>query len=132
MQIFLGGTCNNSTWREILIPELEELGVSYFNPVVPNWNEEAQAREEAVKADPQTIGLYVITSEMTGVFSIAEVADASNKNPSQTVFCFVEEGFEPGQIKSLQAVGRLIEKNGAVWVKEIDKVPEVLSSISKA
>jgi len=32
-KIFLGGTCNNSTWREQLIPMLQ---INYFNPVVDN------------------------------------------------------------------------------------------------
>ena len=42
MEIFLGGTCNDSTWREELIPMLE---CDYFNPVVKEWNEEAQKLE---------------------------------------------------------------------------------------
>lgn len=29
--IFLGGTCNNSTWRDELIPKLTN---KYYNPVV--------------------------------------------------------------------------------------------------
>jgi hypothetical protein len=37
--VFLGGTCNNSKWRDILIPKLK---VSYFNPVVENWTPECQ------------------------------------------------------------------------------------------
>jgi len=31
MKIFLGGTCNESTWRNRIIPMLE---IDYFNPVV--------------------------------------------------------------------------------------------------
>ncbi len=34
IEIFLGGTCNNSTWREYIIPRLN---IKYFNPVVDNW-----------------------------------------------------------------------------------------------
>ena len=30
-KVFLGGTCNNSTWRDELIPQLK---IDYFNPVV--------------------------------------------------------------------------------------------------
>ena len=33
-KVFLGGTCNESTWRNELIPLLENAGVEYFNPVV--------------------------------------------------------------------------------------------------
>lgn len=31
MKVFLGGTCNNSTWREELKPLLK---IDYFDPVV--------------------------------------------------------------------------------------------------
>ena len=34
MKIFLGGTCNESTWRDELIPNLT---IDYFNPVVKDW-----------------------------------------------------------------------------------------------
>ena len=40
--IFLGGTCNDSIWRDTLIPHLDELGINWHNPVVDDWNEEAQ------------------------------------------------------------------------------------------
>ena len=34
MKVFLGGTCNNSIWRDVLIPLLTDNGINYFNPVV--------------------------------------------------------------------------------------------------
>lgn len=36
-KVFLGGTCNESAWREELI---QMLNVDYFNPVVDDWTEE--------------------------------------------------------------------------------------------
>ena len=44
--LFLGGTCASSTWREELMPMLED-HVEAFNPVVPNWTPECQAAEDA-------------------------------------------------------------------------------------
>lgn len=38
----LGGTCNESQWREELIPMLS---IDYFNPVVPDWTQECMAEE---------------------------------------------------------------------------------------
>ena len=35
-KVFLGGTCNDSLWREELIKKLE---IDYFNPVVDDWTE---------------------------------------------------------------------------------------------
>ena len=42
--IFLGGTCNGSNWRDKLIPMLSNK-FEPFNPVVDDWNEEAQQEE---------------------------------------------------------------------------------------
>ena len=41
-KVFLGGTCNGSTWRDELIPMLN---IDYFNPVVENWTSECQKEE---------------------------------------------------------------------------------------
>jgi len=129
MKVFLGGTCNDSKWREDLIPELERRGMEYFNPVVPDWTPECQALENKIKADPNTVNLFFITSEMTGVFSIAEVVDCSNKRPETTIFAVQWEGFTEGQRKSLEAVGSLVSKNGAHFVRNESNVPEVLEKI---
>jgi Nucleoside 2-deoxyribosyltransferase like len=33
-EVFLGGSCNPTTWRaDVAMPELEKLGISYYNPV---------------------------------------------------------------------------------------------------
>lgn len=76
--VFLGGTCNGSLWRDDAIKILEPLGWTCFNPVVPNWTEKAQAKEEAIKfrADAQ---LFLITPRMTGFFSFMEALDAAHR-----------------------------------------------------
>ena len=43
---------------------------------------------------------------MTGVFSIAEVVDCSNKRPESTLFCVIPDGFDKGQAKSLKDVSK--------------------------
>ena len=70
-KVFLGGTCNESTWRNELIPLLENAGVEYFNPVVDNWTPECQ-EEEYHQKEICDLHLYLITKKMKGVFSIAE------------------------------------------------------------
>jgi hypothetical protein len=86
VKVFLGGTCNESIWRELLIPMLD---IDYFNPVVDDWNEECQLREiqERENAD---FCLYVITPLMLGMYSIAEVVDDSNKRPEKTILCVLD------------------------------------------
>jgi len=85
--VFLGGTAANSTWRDELIPSLK---IDYFNPIVDDWNEEAQ-KAEIKKRENCDFCLYVITPEMEGVYSIAEVIDDSNKRPERTIFCYLPE-----------------------------------------
>jgi hypothetical protein len=112
---FLGGTCNNSLWRDDLIKMLD---VEYFNPVVPNWSDEAY-KEELKQRKICDYVLYVITPKMTGVYSIAELIDDSNKQPKKTIFCYLKEDdskeFSKAQIKSLEATGKMVEANGAFW-----------------
>ena len=124
-KVFLGGTCNQSLWRDSLIPKLS---IDYFNPVVKEWNEVAKQRELDERANCDYC-LYVITSKLAGVFSIAEVADDSNKRPKKTVFCFSDfDGpFDKKLEKSLKAVGVMVEKNGGTWCKNLEEVEAYLN-----
>ena len=110
--MFLGGTCNESKWRENLIKLLK---IDYYNPVVPDWTPECMA-EEIKQRKLCDYCLYVITPKMTGVYSIAEVIDDSNKKPDKTIFCILEKDekktFDKGQLKSLDSVGRMVNGNG--------------------
>lgn len=113
MKVFLGGTCNESRWRNRLILMLD---IEYFNPVVSDWNEEAQQRELKERAACDYC-LYCITPKMTGVYSVAEVVDDSNKRPERTVFVLLRsdgnDRFDEGQWRSLNAVARMVRSNGA-------------------
>jgi len=112
--VFLGGTCG-SNWRDDLIPQLE---IDYYNPVVEDWTPEFM-EEERLQRDKCDFCLYVITPEMEGVYSIAEVVEDSIKRPEKTIFCFtqpcLDEGakhFTEGQIKSLDEVAGMVLMNG--------------------
>jgi len=120
MKVFLGGTCNNSVWRNELIKTLE---VDYFNPIVEDWTEECYQEELKQRKLCDKV-LYVITSEMTGVYSIAEAVDDSNKQPAKTIFVFFKKGFDNGQIKSLDKVGKMIKENGGKYL-EVNTVSDI-------
>lgn len=131
-KVFLGGTCNDSDWREKLIDKLK---IDYFNPVVPNWDDKAKERELKERETADYL-LYVITPRMKGVYSIAECVDDSNKNPNKTIFCFLKTDkddkgekieFEDFQINSLNEVGKLIVRNGGIWLKSLDEVAKKLN-----
>jgi hypothetical protein len=127
-RIFLGGTYNESTWRDDFIKKIDDKKYEYYNPVVPNWTEECykQELEEREKCD---ICLYCITSEMTGVYSIFEASDDSNKRPKKTVFCFIPKGFDKGQVKSLGKVAEGIKKNGGRAYTNLDEMIKDLNGV---
>jgi len=129
-QVFLGGSCNESTWRDDLIKLLDEDKVSFFNPVVKNWTSEDQ-KEEIKQRNISDYVLFVITPKMTGVYSIAEVVDDSNKRPEKTIFCYLkkdgEKEFDKGQTKSLDMVVEMVEKNGGRVFKNLKEISEFLN-----
>ena len=126
MKVFLGGTCNGSNWRDKLIPRLK---IDYFNPVVEDWTPECQ-EEEIKQRQNCDYCLYVITPKMTGVYSIAEVVDDSNKRPYRTIFSFLvdDDGktFDEGQIKSLRMVGRMVQENGGLFIQDFHQLQNYL------
>jgi len=126
-KVFLGGTCNDSNWREQLIDLLE---IDFFNPVVDDWTLDCMA-EEIRQREACDFLLYVITPKMTGVYSIAEVVDDSNKRPEKTLFCIlVEDGdevFTTGQSKSLEQVRNMVGKNGAEVLFSLRSVASYLN-----
>ena len=123
--IFLGGTCNDSLWRDALIPQLPN--ADCFNPVVPNWNDEAYQKELKAR-EISDVCLYVITPKMTGVYSIAEVIDDSNKRPGKTVFHYMNEDtvngetvtFNKARLNSLKACGKMVRANGGYWAETME------------
>lgn len=126
-KVFLGGTVNNSTWRNEIIPRLE---IDYFNPVVEQWNEKAY-KQELFERENSDYCLYVITPKLTSFYSVAEVIDDSNKRPEKTIFCFLKEDkdkkFTPFQIKSMTAIGKMVKKNGGKWFEDINEVIDYLN-----
>jgi hypothetical protein len=67
--IFLGGTVGNNKWRDKLITALRDKQVDVtqlFNPVVADWNEEAQKREEEAKRNASHVVYYLGSPEQDG------------------------------------------------------------------
>ena len=113
LKVFLGGTCNESKWRDLMVSTEE---VKFFNPVVEDWTIEAQGIELKERETSDFV-LYVITPKMTGCYAIAEAVDDSNKRPEKTIFVVLPiDGpsvFTEGQRRSLVAVEQMLTKNGA-------------------
>ncbi len=130
-KVFLGGTCNNSTWRDKLISLLK---IDYFNPVVDDWTPECQD-EEIRQRESCDYCLYTITPKMTGVYSIAEVVDDSNKRPEKTILCVLDEddenSFSETQIKSLKQVKEMVKNNGANVFDSLEDIASFLNKTNK-
>ena len=107
-KVFLGGTCNESTWRNKLIPLLEEKGLEYYNPVVEDWTPEHQ-QEEYRQKEICDVHLYLITKKMKGVFSIAEAVASCQDASKLTLFVFAnfDGEFDEGERKSLDAARKI-------------------------
>ena len=131
LKVFLGGTCNGSTWRDELIPKLK---IDYFNPVVEDWTPECQAEEERQKNKECYIHLYVITPRQTGVFSIAEMIESScNKNVITVIYIQDEDGtgftFDEFRKKSWNAVVKMAQKHNAFIMNSLNDVATFLNTL---
>ena len=132
-KVFLGGTCNGSEWRENLIDMLK---IDYFNPVVKDWNQEAYERELKERKECDFV-LYVLTPKMTGLYSIAEVVDDSNKQPEKTIFCVLDIDYDDDedeelewskhQRKSLTAISKMVVENGGSSFESLEEVADYLN-----
>lgn len=127
-KVFLGGTCANSKWRDKLIPTLK---IDYFNPVVKNWTPKCQ-EEELNQRETCDFVLYSLTRAYS-TYSIAEVVDDSNKRPQKTIVCIFNEklgntmALSNQELKHLDAVGRLVERNGSRYFKTLEEVADYLN-----
>ncbi len=112
-RIFLGGTCAETTWRDELINYFEkDYKVEYFNPVVKDWTPACQEIEEDEKNHKCNVHLYVITPEMQGVYSIAEIINSCWQaqlygTTVDKVALYILGDWTPGQRKSFTATMKL-------------------------
>ena len=97
-QVFLMGTIggdyadpNRDCWREHVVqPVLDELGVTYFNPVVDKWTEENAAIEARAIANAETIVLVITeTSPSIGSLSESGWAVLSALERNQTIIIYI-------------------------------------------
>lgn len=130
--VFLGGSCNPTTWRsEVAIPYLKQVQVQFYNPQVDQWRPELIDQENIAKHNAGVL-LFVIDNQTRAVSALIELAElaASNrvlvcvlKNFIQpnTRFCgqLISEG-EYQELRHAQAVvKRLMERRGVPVFSEL-------------
>lgn len=131
--IFLGGTCADSTWRQEFLARWKKIDTKTkcFNPVVDDWNEEAQKKEEETKNNAR-VNLFVITPEMIGPFSCVEAVECAHKD--ENVFFAVYDkhnAFDSRILNSIKATGKLVEEHGskfAIYNKE-DSIDDLVHDV---
>lgn len=127
-KVFLGGTCNDSLWRDDFIKILK---LDFYNPVGTDWTQEMMI-EEIKQRNESDFCLYVLTPKMEGFFSIAEVIEDSIKQPGKTIFCYLsddeENYFSPVQLRSLEQVAEMVKRNGAKYFETLNEVAVFLNN----
>lgn len=74
-QVFLGGSCNPTTWRhDVAIPALEAADVAFYNPQVDDWHEGLVKLEADAKAESEVL-LFVIDGQTRAIASILEATE---------------------------------------------------------
>ena len=141
MKIFLGGTCPSDKedfdYRKNLMKDLEIFGIEYFNPVVDDWTDDSWKEEQRQKDDICDVHLYLITPNFKGFYSFAEVLDSTwaYKGKKKCVYGFLptisgDKKFTEGQIKSLNAIGKLMETRGGTYMRDLKSVSDVGTYLS--
>ena len=140
MRVFLGGTCANTTWRRELELLFDSAGIEYFNPVVEDWTPECQAIEEDEKNNKCDCHLYVITKEMMGTYSIAEIINSAwqsivyGTKVSFVVFAVLDEGtWQKHERKSFDAIMNMVKNIAPVnsvccYVKNMKELAEYFTA----
>lgn len=126
-KVFLGGTCNGSNWRDEVI---KKLTINFYHPCGKDWTP-AMMEEELKQRAACDFCLYVLTPMMEGFYSVAELIDDSNKRPGKTIFCFLPadngKTFSDFQLRSLEQVARMVQRNGARYFKTLPEVIDFLN-----
>lgn len=96
LSIFLGGSCNPTTWRQdTAIPLLKSLGITYYNPQVSHWGPELIELENQAKLTSEVL-FFVIDYQTR---SVASVIEAAHMSGCQRKLILVMKGLQgPGQV----------------------------------
>ncbi len=71
LDVFLMGTAGESKWRDPIKAACAQYGITFFDPIVPEWNEEAM-RQEIKALRTARVLVMAITADTAGIASLAE------------------------------------------------------------
>ena len=122
--VFLGGTCGESTWREKASDDLP--GLTLFNPQlhVDTWNADAYGRERLFLNKEKVI-LFVMTPETYNRFSYVEAIDSAHRRKGNVYYTFIEEDhgkkFTDDELAIIKQIGYMVEYAGGHYFDKYDK-----------
>ena len=142
IEIFLGGSCNPTTWRrDIAIPTLEAAGITseyYYNPQVDDWTPDLVQKEAVAKAGADIL-FFVVDEQTRAIASMIEIAEHATTALAHGKYVVVTinnvpEGIEiageaipPKQLKDLNRARRyladVIERYPGVVLK-VDSIED--------
>lgn len=94
-EVFLGGSCNPTTWRaDVAIPTLNQLGISFYNPQVSDWTPDLIELEHRAKEKARVL-FFVMDSETRATAGAIEAAHIAGLNTKQLVL--VLHPYKPNQ-----------------------------------
>lgn len=107
--IFLGGSCGNTSWRtDTAIPLLRQNGISYFNPQVSHWDVRMIPIERDAKENSSVL-LFVVSGDTLSVASMVEVAYYIGAG-RKIVLCLVDIPSDGGaEIEGMKLSARAIK-----------------------
>lgn len=119
--VFLGGTCGNNKWRPKLIQDVQssfgsgDNSVLLFDPVVDDWNEAAQAKEEEMKAAASLHVYYLASPKLASptdvsAYSLLEAAMALYDHPTKSLVVFDNSEIEGHSRKAMDQALRVLKK----------------------
>ena len=74
VQVFLGGSCNPTTWRKHeAIPFLIERKITFYNPQVDDWSDDLIQKEEYAKENSKVL-LFIIDNATRAIASMNEAS----------------------------------------------------------
>ena len=133
---FLGGTCGKTSWRDELIPILKKRNIDFFNPLIKGrgWIKSDEDNEYIEKNEKCNVHCYVITPEINGVFSIAEIVNScwevkTNTNVVKFVYFILLGNFDRKMLRSLEATMRLRNNiaGSKVCILKLNKIQELFN-----
>jgi len=92
--IGLFGTCDNNRWRDFFMKTYDAHGISFFNPMVDDWNP-GRVDDEAQHLAEDEIVLFPILGWSYGVGSLSELGfgplRAMRQNAHRSFVIYIEE-----------------------------------------